>query len=127
VAKLICAGITSLDGCIADTDGRFDWAVPDEEVHAFIKDRERAIDTYVFGRRMDEEMAGWEADDPARDQVPEMRDFARVWRSIDRSSTPGRSRTCPLPGPGSRFAILITGREPRTGAVRRVTGGRPAS
>jgi hypothetical protein len=32
---------------------------------------------------MHEEMAGCEADDPARDQVSEMRDFARVWRSID--------------------------------------------
>lgn len=26
---------------MADDDGRFDWAVPDEEVHAFINDLER--------------------------------------------------------------------------------------
>jgi dihydrofolate reductase len=84
VGRLVYAGITSLDGCIADTDGRFDWAVPDEEVHAFINDRERAVGTYLFGRRMYEEMAWWEADDRARDQVPEMRDFAQAWRSIDK-------------------------------------------
>ncbi|HSK53757.1 MAG TPA: hypothetical protein VK908_00745 [Jiangellales bacterium] len=33
---------------------------------------------------MYEEIAGWEADEPARDQVPEMRAFAEVWRSIDK-------------------------------------------
>ena len=26
----------SLDGYIADVDGRFEWAAPDEEVHAFV-------------------------------------------------------------------------------------------
>jgi dihydrofolate reductase len=84
VGKLTYAGITSLDGYIADVDGRHDWAVPDEEVHAFINDRERAVGTYLFGRRMYEEMAGWEGNDPARDQVPVMRDFAQAWRSIDK-------------------------------------------
>jgi dihydrofolate reductase len=73
VGKLIRVAISWLDGYVADADGRFDWAVPDEEVHAYINDRERAIGTHLFGRRMYEEIAGWEADEPARDQVPEMR------------------------------------------------------
>ena len=30
MAKLIYSAITSLDGYIADEDGNFDWAVPDE-------------------------------------------------------------------------------------------------
>jgi len=38
MAKLIYSALTSLDGYIADEDGNFDWAVPDEEVHAFIND-----------------------------------------------------------------------------------------
>jgi hypothetical protein len=38
VAKLIYSAITSLDGYVADVDGNFDWAVPDEEVHTFIND-----------------------------------------------------------------------------------------
>jgi hypothetical protein len=32
MAKLIYAAITSLDGYVADPDGNFDWAEPDEEV-----------------------------------------------------------------------------------------------
>jgi hypothetical protein len=32
MAKLIYSGITSLDGYLADVDGNFDWAVPDEHV-----------------------------------------------------------------------------------------------
>jgi hypothetical protein len=30
MAKLIYSAITSLDGYVADADGNFDWAVPDE-------------------------------------------------------------------------------------------------
>ena len=37
MAKLIYSAIMSLDGYVADVDGNFDWAVPDEEAHTFIK------------------------------------------------------------------------------------------
>ncbi len=37
MAKLIYSAITSLDGYVADEGGNFDWAVPDEEVHTFVK------------------------------------------------------------------------------------------
>jgi hypothetical protein len=33
MAKLIYLMLMSLDGYIADEDGKFDWAEPDEEVH----------------------------------------------------------------------------------------------
>ena len=52
MAKLIYSAITSFDGCVADEDGNFEWAVPDEEVHAFSNDLERPIGTYLYGRRM---------------------------------------------------------------------------
>lgn len=29
-------GITSLDDCISDASGNFDWSIPDEEVHSFV-------------------------------------------------------------------------------------------
>jgi hypothetical protein len=45
VAKLIYSAITSLDGYVADEDGNFGWAVPDEEVHAFVNDLERPVGT----------------------------------------------------------------------------------
>ena len=38
MARLIYSAITSLDGYVADADGRFDWAVPDDEVHTFVND-----------------------------------------------------------------------------------------
>jgi hypothetical protein len=35
MARLIYSVIASLDGYVADEDGKFEWAAPDEEVHAF--------------------------------------------------------------------------------------------
>jgi hypothetical protein len=43
MAKLIYAAIASLDGYVEDEEGRPDWAMPDEEVHAFVNDLERPI------------------------------------------------------------------------------------
>src|SRR4051794_17503911 len=81
MARLIYSAITSLDGYVADEDGNFDWAVPDEEVHAFVNDLERPVGTYLYGRRMYEVMAGWETlDDPS----PLMQDFAAIWRAADK-------------------------------------------
>jgi dihydrofolate reductase len=81
MAKLIYSAIASLDGYVADEDGKFDWAAPDEEVHAFVNDLERPVGTYLYGRRMYEVMAVWETiDDPA----PVMRDYAEIWRAADK-------------------------------------------
>jgi dihydrofolate reductase len=84
MAKLIYAAIASLDGYIEDESGKFDWAVPDEEVHAFINDLERSVGTYLYGRRMYETMIGWETDHTLADQSPLMRDFAQIWQSADK-------------------------------------------
>jgi dihydrofolate reductase len=84
MAKLIHSAISSLDGYIADEDGNFDWAVPDEEVHAFINDLDLPLGTYLYGRRMYEMMAGWETDHTLADQSPLMRDFAELWQSADK-------------------------------------------
>jgi dihydrofolate reductase len=46
MAKLIYSAITSLDGYPADENGNFDWAAPDEEVHAFVNNLERPVATY---------------------------------------------------------------------------------
>lgn len=81
MAKLIYAAITSLDGYVADEDGNFDWAAPDEEVHRFVNDLERPIGTYLFGRRMYEVMTYWETDDAVRDQPYVMKDYAQMWQA----------------------------------------------
>jgi dihydrofolate reductase len=84
MARLTYSALTSLDGYIADEDGNFDWAQPDEEVHAFINDLERSVGTYLFGRRMYEVMVGWETDPSLAAQSPVMADFARLWQAADK-------------------------------------------
>jgi dihydrofolate reductase len=84
MAKLIYLMIASLDGYVADEDGNFDWAVPDEEVHAFINDLDRQVGTYLYGRRMYETMVGWETDPTLAEQSPLMRDFAQIWQASDK-------------------------------------------
>ena len=84
MAKLIYSAITSLDGYIADKDGKFDWAVPDEEVLAFINDLERPLGTYLYGRRMYELMVVWETDPSAAEQSPHSRDFAEIWKAANK-------------------------------------------
>jgi hypothetical protein len=45
VAKLIYTSLGSLDGYFEDAGGKFDWAEPDEEVHAFVNDLDRQVGT----------------------------------------------------------------------------------
>jgi dihydrofolate reductase len=84
MAKLIYSAIQSLDGYIADEDGNFDWAVPDEEVHSFVNDLERPVGTYLYGRRMYEVMVGWETAPTGADQPSFMRDYAQIWQAADK-------------------------------------------
>ena len=84
MSRLIYSAIASLDGYIADEDGNFDWAVPDEEVHAFINDLDRPLGTYLYGRRMYETMVGWETDPTLAERAPLMRDFAQIWQAADK-------------------------------------------
>jgi dihydrofolate reductase len=96
MARLIYSAIMSLDGYIADEDGNFDWAEPDEEVHSFLNDLERPIGTYLYGRRMYEVMVAWET---VTDQTPFTRDYAEIWRAADKVvysrtlETPSSART----------------------------------
>jgi dihydrofolate reductase len=82
-AKLIYSSIASLDGYVADENGNFDWAAPDEEVHAFVNDLERSVGTYLYGRRMYDVMSAW-GSMPVDDQPTEVQDFAEIWRAADK-------------------------------------------
>ena len=84
MAELVYTAITSLDGYVADADGGFDWAAPDEEVHAFVNDLERGTGTYLYGRRMYETMRFWETDSPGIESSPVAVDYARLWRAADK-------------------------------------------
>ena len=83
MAKLISSAITSLDGYIEDEDGNFDWAAPDEEVHAFVNDLERPVGTYLYGRRMYELMVYWETAHTVADH-PVEQDYAQIWQAAEK-------------------------------------------
>lgn len=84
MARLICTGITSLDGYVADENGTFDWSTPDQDVHAFINDLERPIGTYLYGRSLYEVMAYWETAHTEPDQPSFVLDYAAVWQGADK-------------------------------------------
>jgi len=81
MSKVIYITGTSLDGYIEDAAGSFDWGNPDQ-VHAFITELVRPMRTYLYGRRLYETMAYWEA--PVEAYPPEHRDFARVWQKAEK-------------------------------------------
>jgi dihydrofolate reductase len=84
MGKLIYSAIMSLDGYIEDSAGKFDWAMPDKEVHQYINDLERAAGTYLYGRRMYETMAVWEIDPSLAAESPLVRDFASIWQAANK-------------------------------------------
>jgi dihydrofolate reductase len=85
--RLIYSMTVSLDGFIADPDGKIDWSAPDDELHRFHNERVRAADAQLCGRRLYEEMLYWETagDDGAGGETelgePE-REFAAIWRPL---------------------------------------------
>ena len=99
MARLIYSVLMSLDGYIADADGRFEWAAPDEEVHAFVNELERPIGTYLYGRRMYETMRSWETAHTLPGRRPVSLDFAKIWQAADKIvysttlQTPDTTRT----------------------------------
>ena len=83
MGTLIYTAIASLDGYVADEAGKFDWAEPDEEVHAFVNELERPVGIHLYGRRMYEVLVAWETIDLAG-QPSFIRDYAEIWRAADK-------------------------------------------
>ncbi|CAN5510631.1 dihydrofolate reductase family protein [soil metagenome] len=81
MGTLVYTGIISLDGYLNDPHGRFDWAAPSEEVHAFVNELERGTGTYLYGRRMYDTMTYWETTMTDTDDSPITADFQRIWRA----------------------------------------------
>jgi dihydrofolate reductase len=81
MSKLIYITNMSLDGYIEDEAGAFDWGNPDQ-VFEFITELIRPIGTYLYGRRLYETMAYWNA--PAEGSSPEHLEFARVWQKAEK-------------------------------------------
>lgn len=82
MAKVIYITSMSLDGYVEDETGAIDWGNP-EQIHEFITELVRPMETYLYGRRLYETMAYFGA--PAiEDYPPERREFARVWQKAEK-------------------------------------------
>lgn len=85
MAALIYSAIASLDGYVADADGKFDWSAPDEEVHRFVNDLERPVGTSIYGRKMYDVLRVWQDDAwMGDDPDPALKDYASIWRATDK-------------------------------------------
>jgi dihydrofolate reductase len=127
MAKLIYSALTSLDGFVADETGNFDWAKPDEEVHAFINSLERQIGTYLFGRKMYETMAVWETPELLPPLTPVILEFASIWQAAEKivySTTLQTVSTAKTRLERTFEADVV--RELKAGATRNVAVGGPA-
>lgn len=111
--SLVFSAIASLDGYTVDATGSFDWAAPDEEVHAAVNARERGVGTYLYGRRMFETMRVWQ-DIGGDDEPPVIREYADIWRAADKvvfsstltGVTTARTRVEPVFDPGAVRTIV---------------------
>jgi dihydrofolate reductase len=81
MSKLIYITNTSLDGYVEDETGAFDWVNPDQ-VFTFITELLRPIGTYLYGRRLHETMAYWDA--PVEGSPPEHLVFAQIWQKVEK-------------------------------------------
>jgi dihydrofolate reductase len=87
MGKLIYLITTSLDGYVADKNGDFEWAMPSEEVHAFVNDIVRNVGTSLMGRNMYEIVKVWDTiptegtGGPMDGPSEAMNDYAKIWRA----------------------------------------------
>src|SRR5687767_3383286 len=83
MGKLIYAAICSLDGYVADEQGKWDWSEPDEEVHAVVNELERPIGTALYGRRMYDVLVAWETME-TEGEPQAIADYAEIWRATEK-------------------------------------------
>jgi dihydrofolate reductase len=78
--KVIFEMAVSADGYIVGPDGKFDWSIPDEELHRVHNDSARELAGHLLGRRLYETMLYWETAE--NDPSDIARDFARIWQAL---------------------------------------------
>lgn len=83
VGSLIYFNTSSLDGYIAGPFGRWEWATPDPEVHAFVDELLAPVTTHLYSRKVYEAMKVWD-DVRLEDLSAPDREFAVRWREIDK-------------------------------------------
>ncbi|WP_020401832.1 dihydrofolate reductase family protein [Gracilimonas tropica] len=78
--KIIYANNVSLDGFIEDQNGKIDWTAPSEALHVHFNDREKDIDTHLYGRKVYEIMKFWEHADQDSSLPHYMHEYSRIWQ-----------------------------------------------
>ena len=114
--SLIYSMLMSVDGYVEDEHGRFDFAVPDEEVHSYINQLTSSVGTYLYGRWMYETMVYWETAHTVPNQPHYVRDWTRQWQAAEKIVY---SRTLAEP----RSVRTRIEREFDPDVVRRLKGG----
>ncbi|MCP2265822.1 dihydrofolate reductase family protein [Promicromonospora thailandica] len=110
----------SADGYTADTEGKFDWAMPTDEVHAFVNEMEADVSTYVLGRDMYRTQVFWETYEEQYGNNPVHARFASIWRAADKFVA---SSTLPQKAVTSKRTRII--RDLRPADLRRIADERP--
>jgi dihydrofolate reductase len=101
--KLIYSMAVSLDGYIAGPDGKFDWAMPGEDLHRVHNEQLRELGGHLCGRRMYETLRAWDEVDERSAPGKTALEFARIWRATPKLVF---SRTLDEVGPN---ATLVKG------------------
>lgn len=70
------------DGFVVDSDGRFDWGAPDEEVFRDHLDELRGVGVHLLGRRLYETMLYWETAAETQDLSDDEREWASLWKQV---------------------------------------------
>lgn len=84
MGQLTYSAIGSLDGYIADPDGDFSWAEPDEEVHQYANDMLLGVDLHLYGRTTYDLMTVWETDPEFAAGSRVYAEFAQRWMDADK-------------------------------------------
>lgn len=111
----------SADGYTADSEGKFDWAVPTDEAYAVINEMEAEVTTYVLGRDMYRTQVFWETYEEQYGATnPVHVRFAGIWRAADKFVV---SRTLPQKAITSQRTRIL--REVAPADLRRIADERP--
>ena len=80
--KVIYAMSVSIDGFIETAVGDLSWSFPDAELHRHFNELDSTIDTYLYGRRLYENMASYWPTADENPAAPEFEiEYARNWKS----------------------------------------------
>jgi dihydrofolate reductase len=79
--KVVYGMNLSLDGYVTDRDDDIDWGESSDELFQWWLDEERSIGTFLYGRRLWEEMSSfWPTGDQQPGASPAQIAFAQNWR-----------------------------------------------